>query len=39
MMADLPICFVIKHEDGTFTIGPRQVGSLMAVLSDTLTRA
>jgi hypothetical protein len=33
------LCFVTKHEDGTFTIDPRQVGSLMAVLSDTLTRA
>jgi hypothetical protein len=33
------LCFVTKHEDGTFTIDPRQRGSLMAVLSDTLTRA
>jgi hypothetical protein len=32
-------CFVTKYEDGTFTIDPRQAGSLMAVLSDTLTRA
>jgi len=33
------LCSVTKHEDGTITIDPRQVGSLMAVLRDTLTRA
>ncbi len=33
------VCFVTKHEDGTFTIDPRQVGSLMAALGDTMTRA
>jgi hypothetical protein len=33
------LCFVTKHEDGTFTIDPRVAGSLMAVLGDTLTRA
>jgi hypothetical protein len=41
IVGDVPrhLCFVTKHEDGTFTIDPRQVGSLMAVLNDTLTRA
>jgi len=41
IVGDVPrhLCFVTKHEDGTFTIDPRQAGSLMAVLSDTLTRA
>jgi len=38
-MTDQPICFVTKHEDRRFSIDPRQVGSLMAVLSDTRTRA
>ncbi len=33
------VCFVTTHEDGTFTLDPRQGGSLTAVLSDTLTRA
>jgi hypothetical protein len=33
------LCFMTKHEDGTFTIDPRQGGSLMAALSDTLTRS
>jgi hypothetical protein len=33
------VCFLSKHENGTFTIDPRQAGSLTAVLSDTLTRA
>jgi len=41
IVGDAPrhLCFVTKHEDGTFTIDPRQVGSFMAVLGDTLTRA
>jgi hypothetical protein len=41
MVGDVPrhLCFVTSHEDGTFTIDPRQAGSFMAVLSDTLTRA
>ena len=41
IVGDAPrhVCFVSKHEDGTFTIDPRQAGSLTAVLSDTLTRA
>ncbi len=40
MVGDLlrHVCFVTRHEDGTFTLDPRQAGSLMAVLSDTLTR-
>ena len=33
------VCFVTLHEDGTFTLDPRQAGGLMAILSDTLTRA
>ena len=33
------VCFVTSHEDGTFTLDPRQAGGLMSVLSDTLTRA
>jgi hypothetical protein len=38
---DVPkhLCFVAKHEDGTFTLDPRQAGSLSAVLSGTVTRA
>jgi len=41
IVGDAPthLCFLTKHEDGTFTIDPRQAGSLMAVLGDTLTRA
>ena len=41
IVGDVPrhLCFVTKHEDGTFTIDPRQAGSFMAVLSDTLTRS
>ncbi len=41
ILGDAPkhLCFVTKHEDGTFTIDPRQAGSLTAALSDTLTRA
>ena len=41
IVGDVPghLCFVTKHDDGTFTIDPRQVGSLTAVLGDTLTRA
>ena len=41
IVGDAPkhLCFVTKHEDGTFTIDPRQAGGLMAALSDTLTRA
>jgi hypothetical protein len=38
---DVPehLCFLAKHEDGTFTLDPRQAGSLAAVLSGILTRA
>jgi len=41
IVGDAPrhLCLVTKHDDGTFTIDPRQAGSLTAVLSDTLTRA
>jgi hypothetical protein len=41
VVGDAPrhLCFVTKHEDGTFTLDPRQVGSVLAVLGDTLTRA
>jgi hypothetical protein len=33
------LCFITRHEHGTFTLDPRQAGGLMAVLGDTLTRA
>jgi hypothetical protein len=33
------LCFITRHEDGTFTLDPRQAGGLMAVLGNTLTRA
>jgi hypothetical protein len=33
------VCFVTRHDDGTFTIDARQAGSLTAALSDTVTRA
>jgi hypothetical protein len=38
---DVPkhLCFITKHQDGTFTLDPRQAGGLMSVWSDTLTRA
>jgi hypothetical protein len=38
---DVPrhLCFAAKQEDGTFTLDPRQAGSLAAVLSGTLTRS
>ena len=41
IIGDLPkhVCFLTKHEDGTFTIDPRKAGSFTAVLHDTLTRA
>jgi hypothetical protein len=41
IIGDLPthVCFLTNHEDGTFTIDPRQAGSFTAVLNDTLTRA
>ncbi len=41
LVGDVPkhLCFLTKHDDGTFTIDPRQAGSLTAALSDTLTRA
>jgi hypothetical protein len=41
LVGDVPkhLCFVTKHQNGTLTVDPRQAGSLMAVLGDTLTRA
>jgi hypothetical protein len=41
IVGDAPthLCFLTKNEDGTFTIDPRQVGSWMAVLGNTLTWA
>ena len=33
------LCFMTKHDDGTFTIDPRRAGTLTAALSGTLTRA
>jgi hypothetical protein len=32
------LCFITRHEDGTFLLDPRQAGGLMAVLGTTLTR-
>lgn len=41
MAGDVPrhVCYVTLRDDGTFTLDPRQAGSLNAVLSGTLTRA
>jgi hypothetical protein len=41
VVGDVPkhLCFVTTHVDGTFTVDPRQAGSLSAVLGGTLTRA
>jgi hypothetical protein len=41
IVGDVPehLCFLTKHDDGTFTIDPRQAGSFMNVLGGTLTRA
>ena len=41
VIGDVPkhLCFITRHEDGTFTVDPRRAGGLMAVLGDTLTRA
>jgi hypothetical protein len=41
VIGDVPrhLCFITRHEDGTFTLDPRQAGGLTAVLHDTLTRA
>jgi hypothetical protein len=41
VIGDVPrhLCFITRHEDGTFTVDPRQASGLMAVLGDTLTRA
>jgi hypothetical protein len=41
MIGDVPrhLCFIRRHEDGTFTLDPRQSGGLTAALGSTLTRA
>jgi hypothetical protein len=41
LVGDAPrhLCFVTRHDDGSFTIDPRKAGGLRAVLSGTLTRA
>lgn len=41
IVGDVPIhlCFIARHDDGTFTLDPRQAGGLMAALGNTLTRA
>jgi hypothetical protein len=41
VIGDVPrhLCFITRHEDGTYTLDPRKAGGLMAVLGDTLTRA
>ncbi len=33
------LCYITRHEDGTFTVDPRKAGGLMAVLGGTLTWA
>ena len=33
------LCFISRHEDGTFTLDPKQAGGLTAALGSTLTRA
>jgi hypothetical protein len=33
------VCFIVRDEDGTFTLDPRRAGGLMAALDGTLTRA
>jgi hypothetical protein len=33
------LCFITKHDDGTFTLDPKQVFALTAALGNTLTRA
>jgi hypothetical protein len=41
MIGDLSkhLCFITRHEDGTFIVDPRQAGGLTAALGNTLTRA
>ncbi len=41
IVGDVPrhLCFLTGHDDGTFTIDPRQAGSLETALGGTLTRA
>jgi hypothetical protein len=41
VIGDVPkhLCYITRHEDGTFTVDPRKAGGLIAVLGDTLTRA
>jgi hypothetical protein len=41
MIGDLSkhLCFITRHEDGTFSVDPRQAGGLTAALGNTLTRA
>jgi hypothetical protein len=33
------LCFISRHEDGTFTLDPKKAGGLTAALGNTLTRA
>ena len=41
IVGDVPmhLCFISRHDDGTFTLDPRQAGGLMTALGNTLTRA
>jgi hypothetical protein len=41
VIGDAPkhLCFITRHEDGTFTLDPRRAGGLTAALGTTLTRA
>ncbi len=33
------LCFIIRHDDGTFTVDPKQAGGLTEALGKILTRA
>ena len=41
VVGDVPrhLCYITRHDDGTFTLDPRRAGGLMAVLGNTLTRS
>jgi hypothetical protein len=41
VIGDVPkhLCFITRHQDGTFTLDPRRAGGLTVALGATLTRA
>jgi hypothetical protein len=41
IVGDVPmhLCFLTRHDDGTFTLDPKRAGGLRAALGNTLTRA